>query len=80
MKRTDQILAMARIDPRLTTDRRVDLREKSRRDLDEVEAAPYARRRKAGKIADHTSTERNERSFLSRRAAMIASQTFSNIA
>ena len=44
MKRTDQILAMARIDPRLTTDRRVDLREKSGRDLHEVEAAPYAKR------------------------------------
>ena len=60
MKCTDQIFSMPRIDSGLAADRRIDLREKRRRDLYKVKATTHARSGKPGKITYHTSAKRED--------------------
>ena len=60
MEGADQILAVLRIDAGLAADRGIDLRQQRGRHLDEIEAAPHARRREAREIADHAAAERDD--------------------
>ncbi len=55
----DQVLALRRVDAGLAADRGIDLGEQRGRHLHEIEAAPHARRREAGKIADDAAAERD---------------------
>ena len=60
VERADQILAGACVDRGLAADRRIDLREQGRRDLDEAAAALEDRGGEADEIADHAATERDD--------------------
>ena len=59
MEGADQVLALTRIDAGLAADRGIDLRQQRCRHLHEIQPAPYARRRKAGEIADDAAAERD---------------------
>ena len=61
VKRADHVLAARVVDRRLATDRRVDLRQQRRRQLDERHAALVARRRETGHVADDTAAQRDQR-------------------
>ena len=57
VKGADQVLALAGVDPGLAADRAVDLRQKGRRHLDEVQAAQGQRGGQPGQVADHAAAE-----------------------
>ena len=57
VKRTDQVLALRRIDPGFPADGRIDLRQQRGRRLHEIEAAAQNRCSKACEIADHTAAQ-----------------------
>ena len=70
VKRPDQILAEFGVDRRLATNRRIDHRQKGRRNLQKRNPAQIDGRRKPGQIADHAAAQCNDRvrplkSFLS---------------
>ena len=60
MEGADQVLPMARVDPRLAADGGIHLGEQRGRNLDEAHAAPNTRRREAGEIADDAAAERHD--------------------
>src|SRR5271166_1842980 len=60
MKGANQVLPMARIDPRLAADAGVDLREKRGRNLDQSHAPSQSRSAKPREVADYAAAERND--------------------
>jgi hypothetical protein len=52
---------VARVDAGLAADRGIDLGQKRRRHLDEVDAAQQHRGGKAREIADHAAAQRHQR-------------------
>ena len=69
MERTDHVLAERVVDPGLAADRRVDLSEQRRRDLDERHSALVDRRGKSRQVADDSAAERDHASSRVRPAA-----------
>ena len=59
MKRAGKVFARRQIYSGLSTHGRIDLREQSRRDLNQRNAAQVNRGRKSGEVAHDASTERN---------------------
>src|SRR5271157_880923 len=60
MKGANEVLPVARIDPRLAADAGVDLRKKRSRNLDEPHASAQSRCAKPGEVADYAAPERND--------------------
>ena len=60
IKGTDEVLARAGVDRRLAADRRIDLREQGRRDLNDRAAALDDGSRKAGDVADDAAAKRDD--------------------
>ena len=60
MERTDQVLAVGRVDPGLAADGTVDLRQKRRRHLHEAHAAAQDGSGKSGDVADHPTAQRHD--------------------
>ncbi len=63
IKRTDHVLAERVIDRGFAAYRRINLCQQSRRNLDERCATLKHRCSESNKVADHTTTERDQRSF-----------------
>lgn len=53
----DEVLAARGVDGRLAADRTVDLGQKGRGDLNEVDAAHIESRRQTGEVADHAAAQ-----------------------
>ena len=61
MERTDEILALRQVDAGLAADRRVELRDERRRDLDERDAAEVGRGKESRRIAERPAAEDHQR-------------------
>ena len=61
MERTQEVLALREVDAGLATDRRVDLGDERRRDLDDPDAAQVDRGKEAGRIAERPAADRDQR-------------------
>jgi len=60
VKRAHKVFAVACVDPRLASDRTVDLRQQRRRDLHKPHTAPQNSSSKAHQIADHTTAKSHD--------------------
>ncbi len=61
MERADEVLALGKVDTGLATDRRIDLGDEGRRDLEERDAAEPARGEEAGGVTERPAPDRHER-------------------
>ena len=57
----DEVLALGQVDGRLAPDRRVDLGDERRRDVDDRDAAQERRRQEARRVAERAATDRDDR-------------------
>ena len=61
MERSDQVLALRQVDRGLAADRRIDLRDERRRDVDERDTAQVRRGEEPGGIAERAAADRDDR-------------------
>ena len=61
VERPDEVLALGQVDAGLAADRRVDLGDERRRDLDERDAAQVRRGEEPGRVAERAAADRDER-------------------
>ena len=69
MERPDEVLALGQVHPGLAADRRIDLGDERRRDLDEPDAAQVDRGQEPGRVAERAAADRDQRSPRSTRIA-----------
>ena len=61
VERADQVLALGQVDAGLAADRRVDLGDEGRRDVDDRDPAQVRRREEPGRVAQRAAADRHDR-------------------
>ena len=61
MEGADEVLALGQVDAGLAADRRVDLGDERRRDLDQRHAAQVRGRQEPGRVAQRAAADRDQR-------------------
>ena len=72
VERADEVLALGQVDAGLAADRRVELRDERRRDLDEGHAAEVGRGEEPGRVAERPAADGDERLAAARPAGVPA--------